>query len=456
MKKTVFFVGLAALLVCIPVTSAALQTFEVYQDPSGNPVVFETQGKRTYINIGGSVPTYDPASDQYSVPAVIGEEVSVPDPARAAQGDATTKPVIVGNPVVMKLPGTDLVKLADGTWTNTTPSSTLASAAVDSSNSQPTYDNVPYFDQVGQREGYFTLPGGYRTSVSFRQLDDIVRVTFSSPTVYSSNGFSCQDRYGRPDGFYFHPTLGSYAYACVGGVPSDGGVIEINFTPFDSGHINPAATLTSASLANALLDALNQWSQNGLADDFRQVAENGSPTTDGLAPSSQDIQDWIGANGKAVKEAISSGIRDGFGTSITDGTNTGAQEQTSGQLTGIQDTLNGISDKLDDIKDDGKSYAPESQTNDYAPDTSLNNTSEFTDRFNSFADTVKATSLFSLPDRVLFNIPNSSTSIYTINMGGYGTADIDFAPFGSALTIFRTALLICFSYASIRIAATGK
>lgn len=111
---------------------------------------------------------------------------------------------------------------------------------------------------------------------------------------------------------------------------------------------------------------------------------------------------------------------------------------------------------LDPPLDLSGTYSPESLTNDYAPDTALNKTSEFTDRFNSFVGAVKATSLFSLPNQVLFNIPNSSTSIYTVNMGSYGTVDIDFSSFGSALTIFRSALLICFAYASLRIAATGK
>lgn len=101
-------------------------------------------------------------------------------------------------------------------------------------------------------------------------------------------------------------------------------------------------------------------------------------------------------------------------------------------------------------------YSPVGINKDYAADTGLNNISQFTDRFNSFIAAVKATSLFSLPSQVLFNIPNSSTSIYTINMGSYGTADLDFSSFGTALAIFRTALLICFGYAAIRIAATGK
>jgi len=116
----------------------------------------------------------------------------------------------------------------------------------------------------------------------------------------------------------------------------------------------------------------------------------------------------------------------------------------------------GTQDTTDTPIDLSGTYNPDSLTNDYTPDTALNNTSQFTDRFTSFVDTIKAAPLFSLPNQVLFNIPNSSTSIYTINMGSYGNADIDFSSFGSALVIFRSALLICFGYASIRIAATGK
>lgn len=482
-KKTALFVGnsLAALLIFRPVISEAVQAYDVYEDSSGNPVVFETQGNRTYINIGGPVPTYDPASKSYHVSAVSGELVTAPDPVAVAAGDATNKTKVVGNEVVASIPGTDIVKLANGTYTNAQPSPLLAQTFEAQTDIPDSWqDTIHHRTSVSLSCGSLT-PKTTPHGVTYADLcsvsaDPVTGTITTVPgcfipqdTLY--NGMSCSGGVINFQTLYWSYKTNSWVVQDskpVGSGFSVGIQMQMlgsavpymgNYTP-DPGSepVPPITPPTAEELAAALAPHLSNWHNNGLDNDLINAAKSGGNTTivSGTTTTTTEINSWVTSNGGAVKDAISSGISSGFNTSIADGTNTGAQQQTSGQLSGIQDSLNGISDKLDDLKDDGKSYTPESQTNDYAPDAALNNTSEFINRFDSFVSAVKTTSLFSLPNQVLFNIPNSSTSTYTINMGSYGTADFDFSSFGSALTIFRTALLISFGYASIRIAAMGK
>jgi hypothetical protein len=75
----------------------------------------------------------------------------------------------------------------------------------------------------------------------------------------------------------------------------------------------------------------------------------------------------------------------------------------------------------------------------------------YTDRFNKFIDDMRHTPLFSLPDQVLGNIPSGGEPVYTVEMGQYGTVDIDLSNYNSLFSICRTIFLVCFSFAALRI-----
>ncbi|MBU0730204.1 MAG: hypothetical protein KKA70_10710 [Proteobacteria bacterium] len=127
------------------------------------------------------------------------------------------------------------------------------------------------------------------------------------------------------------------------------------------------------------------------------------------------------------------------------------------ELTVISSKLDQTNSNLNDIKDElSGTYIAENISNDYSLNSNLEDVSEFTTRFSGFIDDIKATPLFSLPDQVLFNIPNSSESIYTIDMGQYGTTDIDLADYANVLLILRSAFLVCFSYAALRIVVSKR
>jgi hypothetical protein len=96
------------------------------------------------------------------------------------------------------------------------------------------------------------------------------------------------------------------------------------------------------------------------------------------------------------------------------------------------------------------------QDNDFVPDPELEDVSEFTDRFTKFINDLKATPLFALPGQILGNIPTGGEPIYTINMGQYGSANVDLSEYSGVFKITRSVLLICFSFAGLRIVVSKR
>ncbi len=121
----------------------------------------------------------------------------------------------------------------------------------------------------------------------------------------------------------------------------------------------------------------------------------------------------------------------------------------------VNTSIQNLGEKLDEIfPTDTGTYTGENLTNDF--ELSDNATGQFGSRFTTFVDGIKNTPLFSLPDQVLFNIPNSTESIYTVDMGSYGTMDVDFANYATPLLILRAGFLLCFSFAALRIVVSKK
>lgn len=118
-------------------------------------------------------------------------------------------------------------------------------------------------------------------------------------------------------------------------------------------------------------------------------------------------------------------------------------------LGSLIDSLGQLNDKLNGT------YVPENISNDYV-NTSVENVSEFTGRLNTLISDLRSSALFSLPNQVLGNIPSGGTPIYTVSMGQYGSADIDLAEYDGVFAIVRAVLLVCFSFASLRIVVSHR
>ena len=73
------------------------------------------------------------------------------------------------------------------------------------------------------------------------------------------------------------------------------------------------------------------------------------------------------------------------------------------------------------------------------------------ERFSSFMDTVKSSSLFSFSSSFFNSIPGGGSPIYQIEAGRYGSHTIDLSQtMSNGLAVLKTILLTCFGFLSIR------
>ncbi|MBU0484827.1 MAG: hypothetical protein KKB30_09975 [Proteobacteria bacterium] len=184
--------------------------------------------------------------------------------------------------------------------------------------------------------------------------------------------------------------------------------------------------------------------------------ENGVPDQSNIAPTGGELDNQllsiIAANTNAIANntTLTANILDSELNELNANTLT-----TNDKIDAVGTKISSLNESIDNLQTSLEgSYTAESITNDY--NLPISDISEFTCRFNSFITEVKATPLFSLPNQILFNIPNSSASVYTFDLGSYGTADIDFADYATPLLALRAAFLICFSYAALRIVISKR
>lgn len=308
--KTAIAVG---IFLAISVEAFGVTAF----DPSQVSQSINTATGQVRLSYPGT-PTYDAQNDTYTVPAVIGEEVSAPDPARAAQGDATSKPVIVGNQVGMTLPGADMLNLANGAWVNSIPSAspspTLTQAIDSIANVQQTSNDIKVGDIFSldgdQSCRQITALDTGEQDMCFMTCADVKAAMFpDSNPLGSSVG-----------GNFIANNAGNVLTSCVQTTPSH--CVHIKWTvvfsapsscPSNFDISKPPAPPTSDELAAAITTALDNWSSNGLAEDFKNAAENGSPSIDGVGPTSDDIDNWKLQNQNNANNTISSGLGSGIG-----------------------------------------------------------------------------------------------------------------------------------------------
>ena len=328
-------------------------------DPNKVGGEINTASGRMYLYYSDTVtPTYDPASQSYHVPAVSGEWVNAPDPVAAATGDATNKTKLVGNEVVVSIPGTDIVKLADGTYTNTVPSPTLVSAFESATPpDKDEYSGVPLVggnltaSYCGGMQEYpgATVSSEYPYQVTLSNQISYVTTSLTNrapaPLPYTSaNGlqvsnftlpFSMPANSGNgwtasslgmigcvPYKLYFNISGNSTVYLRflkTGGSGTNYSYYSSNFTSVPVIPFDPAAfqegggPVTSSDLADALAPHLSDWRNNGLDSDFKQAAENGNPIMDGLGPTPEDIDNWKLQNQNNFEKIIPTGLGPGSG-----------------------------------------------------------------------------------------------------------------------------------------------
>jgi len=111
---------------------------------------------------------------------------------------------------------------------------------------------------------------------------------------------------------------------------------------------------------------------------------------------------------------------------------------------GIESRLDTLSDKVQNLNDGN--YSPDAMGDAYTTETF-----DFGGRTNTFFDDLKNTALFSLPSRILSDIPDSSNSTMSFDGGVYGQHTYDFASLGSIYVTLRAILLTLFGYLSVRI-----
>lgn len=80
----------------------------------------------------------------------------------------------------------------------------------------------------------------------------------------------------------------------------------------------------------------------------------------------------------------------------------------------------------------------------------------FGDRISSFVNTIRNSALFSMPSRVLGEVPTGGSPVQTIEMGNtFGTHTMDWSRFDAVWAILRATFLICMGVVSVKLVTRG-
>lgn len=355
MKRSLLAVS---AFVCFTLFSFSVYSLDLYlvdgNEPTVNVVDAPPGSKRITFDLSNNTitvpPSYDDATDSYIVPGHSVTDVSAPSADAVANGDVTPHNQTIGTPVAIRVPGTDVFKLADGSYVNASPSQTLQDAYDSLSSGVPepsilnptnlpligdVLANLPYCDSRG-----FNCNG----TVSAKITSDFTTTTTCTSYLFKTNEY------------YYYSTGVKYVYEDT--KPESctyDHYYTIKFAPAaltSNPPTYPESTPDSNQLGNVLQPQLPDWTNNGLLNDFIQAcSEGGNCTVAGGDISQQDVDTWITNNNTVVNNGINNLISGGSSASQTDGTNTGAQQQQTGQLAGIQQGINRLNDTLGDIED---------------------------------------------------------------------------------------------------------
>ena len=81
---------------------------------------------------------------------------------------------------------------------------------------------------------------------------------------------------------------------------------------------------------------------------------------------------------------------------------------------------------------------------------------DFGSRISSFINNIRNSALFSLPSRILGDVPGGCSPVQSINMGAtFGTHTLDWSKFDPVWTVLRAVFLICMGVACVKIVSRG-
>lgn len=388
--KNITFIGILVVLLWPYVATATM-----YLLPDGGSYSQEP-GQRVVINIGGPTPVLNPDGGEWSVPVQDVQKVYAPTPAGAADGDVTNKEQFLGSDPYS-------VPVTPGELAGVPLPTNILSDAIEAGGPSPN-DYVGHVKNGKRITGVIIGPGGHwDLDVLLENDHDFVCLGNTDPFAGGCIVVSIR----HENGFVYF-TVANFIYENVEDVDS------------------PLPQRNNEAFNQSIATNIGAWETNGLAQDF-QAAINSKPYAGTSAGTSKGVADWIGTNAKAVGAAISGSISGGSSLSKTDGSGSGADTRQSGQLAGIQKTLNDIDDKLKPDDTPAPGVPSQSQA---AFNTDIEHPEE-TD-FNSTLESIKNIGIpgnpFSSAGVTIANADAHLRGQITI-LGMTETIDIDFSQF---------------------------
>lgn len=119
---------------------------------------------------------------------------------------------------------------------------------------------------------------------------------------------------------------------------------------------------------------------------------------------------------------------------------------------GLDVDMDEVVDKLEEIQDifsgEYEEISDEMPSEPYEPSEE---TFDIGVRFDTFLDRMGETSIFSIPNDLMTELPGGGTPVFTFEFGSYGTRSVDLSSMSQALLVLRTILLLSFAFVSIRV-----
>ena len=258
---------------------------------------------------------------------------------------------------------------------------------------------------------------------------------------------ACDDCPSNPDRIYSQYAMVVTSSACAGFSPGDPcGTLNISCYTNDS-TLNPPAGMT----VSQMLDCCGQA-------DIPQCQTNADckkdTDGDGIPDSEDDDDDNDGIPDDEDDDDDGDGIPDNNDKDQGGGYDPDTDGDGTPDSLDDDDDNDGIPDNEDD-DDDGDGipdYEEKPNSPDYTSDKLAALAQKFQDRFNQFINTLKQSSLFSLPDRMLGGMPSSGSSVLVIDGGEtYGVQQVDFGDWTDGLLVFRTVIYISAAFIAFRI-----
>lgn len=255
----------------------------------GQTSIFKESRPSGRTILWGDTPTYNAQDNKYTFQGYMAQPVNAPDPAAAATGDMTLHPGFIVNPkqIVAEVPGTNLVKLADGTYTNLypdiVPSITLEDVYNDLSTPAPPTNGACF--QIRTPYEYSAKTPAIHINAFDGPPYSVVH-TVSQPYV---NNISAGDAIRLPDNKTAFVSSVNYTSGQITGeLVTEGTYCGQSDSLYDGSPTPPGP----AELAGGLEPFLDDAPGNGLAEDFDKACVEGDCNFPAPGVSNDDVTEW--------------------------------------------------------------------------------------------------------------------------------------------------------------------